>query len=49
MVLLTHLLAEVRRFIGTSIPQIIDLLIEDDSQVRFMSVDVLLNLSEQGM
>jgi hypothetical protein len=41
--------AELRRFIGTSIPQIIDLLKDNDTQVRSVSVEVLLKLSEQGM
>jgi hypothetical protein len=49
MVLLTSIAAAFPRFIGTSIPQIIDLLENDDSYIRYASVDVLLKLSVQGM
>jgi hypothetical protein len=46
---LTRIAAEFRAFIGTSIPQIIDLL-EDDSEIlRCESEDALLKLSEHGM
>jgi hypothetical protein len=41
--------AEFRQSIATSIPQIIDLLKDDDSEVCYASVNVLLKLSEHGM
>jgi hypothetical protein len=47
--LLTKVSAEFRGFIETSIPQIIDLLKDNDEDVRSTSVEVLSKLSEQGM
>jgi hypothetical protein len=46
---LTSIAAELRVPIGTSIPQIIDLLKDNDGGVCLMSVRVLSRLSEHGM
>ena len=49
MVSLTSIAAEFRRFIATSIPQLTDLLDDNNSDVRVEGVKVLSKLSEQGM
>jgi hypothetical protein len=46
---LTSIAAELRRLIGTSIPQIIDLLEDDDWNVRCATVYALAEFSENGM
>jgi HEAT repeat protein len=47
--LLTRAAAEFRGSIGTSIPQIIDLLKDDNWDVRSASVAALSKFSEHGM
>ena len=49
MVFLTHLAVEFRGSIGTYIPQIVDLLKDDDQYVRHRAAWTLSALSEQGM
>jgi hypothetical protein len=49
MVSLTNIPAELRGFIGTAIPQIIDLLRHSDGYARVAGAEALLVLSEQGM
>jgi hypothetical protein len=49
MALLTSIAVELQRFIGTSIPQIVDLLKNYNSEVRRVSVEVLSKLFEHGM
>jgi hypothetical protein len=46
---LTSIAADFRGFLATSIPQIIDLLKDNAEDVRSESMDVLLNLSKQGI
>jgi hypothetical protein len=46
---LMSIAAELRQFIRTSIPQIIDHLKDDKYGVRFLSVVALSTLSEHGM
>jgi hypothetical protein len=48
MASLTSIAGFFRGFLATSIPQIIDLLKDNDKDVCSESVDVLLNLSKQG-
>jgi hypothetical protein len=49
MASLTSIAAEFRGLIATSIPQIINLLKDDDQSVRDASVDILCKFSEHGM
>jgi HEAT repeat protein len=49
MASLTSIAAELRRFVGTAIPQIIDLLQNYDWYTRKAGVGALSKLSEQGM
>jgi hypothetical protein len=49
MALLTSIAAEFRGSIGTSIPQIVDMLKDSDSFVRGTGAEALSKLSEQGM
>jgi hypothetical protein len=49
MASLTSVAAEFRGLIATSIPQIINLLKDDDQSVRDASVDILLKFSEHSM
>jgi HEAT repeat protein len=49
MVPLTSIAAEFRGSIGTFVPQIVDLLQDDDWDVCKAGVEALSKLSEQGM
>ncbi|KAJ6506328.1 armadillo-type protein [Mycena vitilis] len=49
MMLLTSTTADFRQLIGSSIPQIIDLLKDNSQRVRLASVAALATFSEQGM
>ena len=49
MASLTRFAVELQRFIGTSIPQIIDLFMHGDSDVSVAGAEVFLKLSKQGM
>jgi hypothetical protein len=46
---LTRIAAEFQRFIGTSIPQIIDLLHDDNNDIRTEGAKLMLTLSAQGI
>jgi HEAT repeat protein len=48
MALLTNIAAELRGFVGTAIPQVIDLLQHDDWYAREAGAEALSKLSEQG-
>jgi hypothetical protein len=48
MASLTNIAAELRGFIGTAIPRIIDLLQHDEGYARVAGAEALSELSEQG-
>jgi HEAT repeat protein len=48
VVLLMNIAAELGGFVGTAIPQIIDLLQHDDWYARVAGAEALSKLSEQG-